>query len=50
MKIFSCEEVRSFEGGIHLGRGALSGKYGNFFGNETKNYIFQDSHFAPVRE
>ena len=27
-KIFSCEERRSFEGGVYLGRGALSDNYG----------------------
>ena len=29
IKFFSCREGRSFEGGIHSGRGAVSDNYGN---------------------
>ena len=29
LNFFSCKEGRSFEGGIHLGRGAVSDNYGS---------------------
>ena len=31
IKFFSCEEGHSFEGGVHLGRGAYSDNYGSAY-------------------
>ena len=48
IEFFKCEEGRSFEGGVHLGRGALSGNYGilfNFIGIFATYYFYDKKLF-----
>ena len=48
IKFFCCEEGRSFEGDVHLGRGALSDNYGN----ASKSFVFKpkSSFFFVIKD
>lgn len=42
IKFFNCEEGCSFEGGVHLGLGALSNNYGIENSNKYINFYISE--------